>query len=208
MSRHVKNIELVYEKQPIPIAHQRNGRFDDSKNRLQDLNFWKMFTRMPRTNSYTQKQNSDERIEEYLSREDEKLIVISSFKNTDTTSDSLTKNFRLHRQKIRRYISDEDFLNTAKNSEKNSKARGEDNEEGVELGRTGEQQKSGKVELANLPSLQDEQNQSDILVSKRSVLSGNHSQLKAKQRIARDVGKKVINLPERASSKVRLPELK
>lgn len=61
MAKHVKNIELVYEKQPISIAHQRNGRLEEARGRLQDLNFWKMFTRMPRTNSYTQKQ-SEERI--------------------------------------------------------------------------------------------------------------------------------------------------
>lgn len=69
MSKHVKNIELVYEKQPISIAHQRNGRFEDTRGRLQELNFWKMFTRMPRTNSYSQK-HPEERIEDYLSRED------------------------------------------------------------------------------------------------------------------------------------------
>lgn len=51
------------------------------------------------------------------------------------------------------------------------------------------------VEVSNLPSLQDEQNQSDVLISKRSVLSGNYSQLKTKQRIVRDIGKKVLNLP-------------
>lgn len=56
MAKNVKNIELIYENKPISIAHQHNGRFTDNKNRLQQLNFWKMFSRMPRANSYTQKQ--------------------------------------------------------------------------------------------------------------------------------------------------------
>lgn len=78
MSKHVKNIELVYEKQPVSIAHQRTGKMEDPKSRLQELTFWKAFTRMPRTNSLSQKQSE----EDLLTREDEKLIVISSFKNT------------------------------------------------------------------------------------------------------------------------------
>ena len=56
MAKHVKNIELLYEKQPISIAHQRAAKIDDPKIRLQELNFWKAFMRMPRTNSLTQQQ--------------------------------------------------------------------------------------------------------------------------------------------------------
>jgi hypothetical protein len=45
-----------------------------------------------------------------------------------------------------------------------------------------------------------------MLISKRSALSSNYSQLKTKQRIVREIGKKILlNLPERSSSKVRLP---
>ncbi len=52
------------------------------------------------------------------------------------------------------------------------------------------------VEVANLPSLESEQKHSEMLISKRSALSGNYSQLKTKQRIVRDIAKKVmINLP-------------
>jgi len=48
-----------------------------------------------------------------------------------------------------------------------------------------------------------------MLISKRSALSSNYSQLKTKQRIVREIGKKILlNLPERSSSKVKLPELK
>jgi D-alanyl-D-alanine carboxypeptidase len=64
------------------------------------------------------------------------------------------------------------------------------------------------VQIANLPTLQDDQNQSDILISKRSALSGNYSQLKTKQRINRDIGKKIFNIPDRINSKMKLPELK
>ena len=46
------------------------------------------------------------------------------------------------------------------------------------------------------------------MISKRSVLSGNHSQIKTKQRINRDIAKKIANIPDRISSKVKLPELK
>lgn len=52
------------------------------------------------------------------------------------------------------------------------------------------------VEVTNLPSLEHEQNHSEMLISKRSVLSGNYSQMKTKQRIVRDIAKKVmLNLP-------------
>lgn len=50
--------------------------------------------------------------------------------------------------------------------------------------------------MPNLPSLENEHNNSEMLISKRSALSGNYSQMKTKQRIVRDIAKKVmLNLP-------------
>lgn len=67
--KHVKNIELVYENKPICISHQRNLKYEEGKQRPQDMNFWKIFSRMPRTNSCSQKQ-AEEKLSDCLSKDD------------------------------------------------------------------------------------------------------------------------------------------
>lgn len=54
MSKHIKNLELFYDSRPQFIAHQRQAKVDDSKGKPQDLNFWKIFSKVPRAHSLKQ----------------------------------------------------------------------------------------------------------------------------------------------------------
>ena len=69
MSRHVKNLELFHENRGLQIAHQRQLRVEDAKTRPQDLNFWKVFSKMPRANSM--KQNEEKIVEGFNNNTDD-----------------------------------------------------------------------------------------------------------------------------------------
>ncbi len=51
MSSRIKNLELMFESRPQLIAHQRLLKTDETKGKPQDLNFWKIYSKVPRTNS-------------------------------------------------------------------------------------------------------------------------------------------------------------
>lgn len=67
MSKHIKNLELYYDSKPQFIAHQRQLKLDETKTKPQDLNFWKIFSKMPRAHSLKQ---SDDKFEENPNLED------------------------------------------------------------------------------------------------------------------------------------------
>ena len=52
MSKGIKNLELYYDNKPQLIAHQKPFKNDDLKSRAQDLNLWRIFNKIPRTNSF------------------------------------------------------------------------------------------------------------------------------------------------------------
>lgn len=67
MSKQIKNVEINFESKAQFIAHQRPMRIEDGRVKPQDLNFWKIFSKMPRTNSL---QQSEEKVEDGQSKQD------------------------------------------------------------------------------------------------------------------------------------------
>lgn len=55
MSKAIKNFEILGDSSKhVPIAHQRPVKLDDLRTRPQDLNLWKIFSKVPRTRSVKQ----------------------------------------------------------------------------------------------------------------------------------------------------------
>jgi hypothetical protein len=82
MSKAIKNLELFYDSKPQVIAHQKPSRFDGLNCRPQDINLWKIFSKVPRTSSLRPTEGTEE--ENLL--EEERLIVISTFKNAENSN--------------------------------------------------------------------------------------------------------------------------
>lgn len=144
-------------------------------------------------------------MEEKLSNDEEKLIVISSFKNSDHTTPSPKKYSKVQKN-MRRYISDEDLMTIRKHEQ-----REQTNIRQVRGNADCKEDLSDREALAlsnDLPSLAAEyHNQSELVLNKRSLLEAHYSQNKGKYRINREFVKKQASSVH-TDSKLKLPELK
>lgn len=51
MSKHVKNLELFHENKQLNTPHPRLLKLEDAKCRPQEMNFWKIYSKVPRASS-------------------------------------------------------------------------------------------------------------------------------------------------------------
>jgi hypothetical protein len=104
MSGHIKNFQLIYENKQT-IIPPRVRKIEGNKGLLRELNVLKIFTRMAKTNSFAQKESNETKSSEQK-KEEERFIVVSKFTNATVPMELLTKNFKLHRQRIKTNASD------------------------------------------------------------------------------------------------------
>lgn len=115
MSGRIRNFQLVCESRQT-VLPSRGRKKEGNRSLLREINVLKIFTRMAKTNS---SQQESRETKESDRKEEEPFFVVSKVKNTAliVPIENLTKNFKLHRQRIKTFASEFNFKNQS--SEKN-----------------------------------------------------------------------------------------
>jgi hypothetical protein len=129
MSRAIRNFEITLEN-----PYRKQVVREEGPVKAVDANFWRLLNRIPRALSFSYKQKQEKTEESLPNNMEERLIVISSFKNTESTEASPLHKFNLRNNPTRRFISDDDInlIHKFIRKEHNKSEREEEAEQNVE----------------------------------------------------------------------------